>query len=85
MIPFGLSLGNRNNLVGLNLIGLRRAKISNEDIKLLQKFYDKVFYNKNFRSNIDKLNDTFRNNNYIKIILKFINADKKRPISLPLI
>ena len=85
VIPFGLSLGNRNNLVGLNLIGLRRAKISNEDIKLLQKFYDKVFYNKNFRSNIDKLNDTFRNNNYIKIILKFINADKKRPISLPLI
>jgi len=85
VIPFGLSLGNRNNLVGLNLIGLRRAKISNEDIKLLQKFYDKVFYNKNFRSNIDKLDDTFRNNNYIKIILKFINADKKRPISLPLI
>ena len=85
VIPFGLSLGNRNNLVGLNLIGLRRAKISNEDIKLLQKFYDKVFYNKNFRSNIDKLDDTLRNNNYIKIILKFINADKKRPISLPLI
>ena len=85
VIPFGLSLGNRNNLVGLNLIGLRRAKISNENIKLLQKFYDKVFYNKNFRSNIDKLDDTLRNNNYIKIILKFINADKKRPISLPLI
>ena len=43
IIPFGLSLGNRNNLVGLNLIGLRRAKISNENIKMLQKFYDKVF------------------------------------------
>ncbi len=84
VIPYGLSLGNRNNLVGLNLIGLRRAKISNEDIKLLQKFYDKVFCNKNFRLNIDKLDDTLRNNNYIKIILKFINADKKRPISLPL-
>ena len=38
VIPFGLSLGNRNNLVGLNLIGLRRAKISNDDIKLLQNF-----------------------------------------------
>ena len=32
VIPFGLSLGNRNNLVGLNLIGLRRAKVSNDDI-----------------------------------------------------
>ena len=27
VIPFGLSLGNRNNLVGINLIGLRRAKV----------------------------------------------------------
>ena len=85
VIPYGLSLGNRNNLVGLNLIGLRRAKISNYDIKLLQKFYDKVFYNKNFRANIDKLDDTFVNNNYIKKILKFLNADKKRPISLPIV
>ena len=25
VIPFGLSLGNRNNLAGLNIIGLRRA------------------------------------------------------------
>ena len=29
VIPFGLSMGNRNNLMGLNLIGLRRLKISN--------------------------------------------------------
>ena len=35
VIPYGLSLGNRNNLFGLNLIGLRRAKISNDDIKRL--------------------------------------------------
>ena len=33
VIPFGLSLGNRNSLAGLNLIGLRRAKVSNENIK----------------------------------------------------
>ena len=84
VIPYGLSLGNRNNLVGLNLIGLRRAKISNEDIKLLQKFYDNVFYNKNFRTNIDELNDNMKKNIYIKNIIDFINADKKRPISLPL-
>ncbi len=84
VIPYGLSLGNRNSLVGLNLIGLRRAKISNGNIKLLQKFYEKVFYNKNFRTNIDKLDDNMKNNSYIKNIIDFINADKKRPISLPL-
>ena len=83
VIPFGLSLGNRNNLVGLNLIGLRRAKISNDDIKILQKSYDIIFSNQNFRSNIDNLNVDLKDNKYVKIIIDFINSDKKRPISLP--
>ena len=83
VIPFGLSLGNRNNLVGLNLIGLRRAKILNEDIKILQNFYDIIFSNKNFRANIDNLNKEVKDNKYVKIIIDFINSDKKRPISLP--
>ena len=83
VIPFGLSLGNRNNLVGLNLIGLRRSKISNEDIKILQKFYDKVFHDQNFRSNIENLNSDMKENKYVKIIVDFLNSDKKRPISLP--
>ena len=60
VIPFSLSLGNRNNLVGLNLIGLRRAKISNQDIKILQKFYDLVFINKNFRSNVENLDTNIK-------------------------
>ena len=84
VIPYGLSLGNRNNLVGLNLIGLRRAKISNEDIKLLQNFYNIVFSNQNFRSNIENLEKNFKKNKYIKTIVDFINSDKKRPISLPI-
>ena len=83
VIPFSLSLGNRNNLVGLNLIGLRRAKISNDDIKILQKTYNVIFSNQNFRSNIDNLNTDLKNNKYVKIIIDFINSDKKRPISLP--
>ena len=83
VIPFGLSLGNRNNLVGLNLIGLRRAKIPNDDIKILQNFYDKVFSNQNFRSNIESFDSEVKKNKYVKIIIDFINSDKKRPISLP--
>ena len=83
VIPFGLSLGNRNNLAGLNIIGLRRAKIPNNDIKILQKFYDLVFKNQNFRSNIDNLEAEIKENKYVKTIIDFINSDKKRPISLP--
>ena len=83
VIPFGLSLGNRNTLVGLNLIGLRRAKISNENIKIIQEAYGIIFKNENFRSNMNNLSLDIKNNQYVKKIVNFINSDKKRSISLP--
>ena len=43
VIPFGLSMGNRNNLMGLNLIGLRRSKVANENIKKIQLAYELIF------------------------------------------
>ncbi len=83
VIPFGLSMGNRNNLMGLNLIGLRRSKVSNENIKKIQLAYEVIFKTSSFRENIDQLNDDFKNDEFVKKILNFINSDKKRPISLP--
>ena len=83
VIPFGLSMGNRNNLMGLNLIGLRRSKVSNENIKKMQLAYENIFKTTNFSDNIDNLSSDLKNNEFIKIIINFINSDKKRPISLP--
>ena len=83
VIPYGLSLGNRNNLIGLNLIGLRRAKISNENIKIMQEAYNTIFKSENFRSNIDNLNPKIKNNKFVNKIINFINSDKRRPISIP--
>ncbi len=83
VIPYGLSIGNRNSLVGLNLIGLRRLKISNENIKIMQKAYDIIFSSENFRSNIANLNPDIKNNEFVIKIANFINSDKKRPISIP--
>ena len=83
VIPFGLSMGNRNNLMGLNLIGLRRSKVSNENIKKIQLAYKAIFKNNSFRDNIENLDSDLKNNEFIKIIINFINSDKKRPISLP--
>ncbi len=83
VIPFGLSMGNRNSLMGLNLIGLRRANFPIQDIKLLQNFYDLAFKTKNFRTNIDLIDKNIKNNKNVKIIIDFLNSDKKRPISIP--
>ncbi len=84
VIPFGLSMGNRNNLMGLNLIGLRRSKVSNENIKKIQLAYKNIFKTASFRDNIENLNTDLKSNKFIKKIINFINSDKRRPISLPL-
>ena len=56
---------------------------SNDDIKILQKFYNIVFCNQDFRSNAENLDKNMKENKYVKTIIDFINSDKKRPISLP--
>ena len=83
VIPYGLSLGNRNILTGLNLIGLRRSGVSNQDIKIIQSAYDIIFCDDKFRKNIENLSHELKENKYVNNIVKFINSDKKRPISVP--
>ena len=55
VIPFGLSIGNRNFLQGLNLIGLRRKKYDNKKIMGLDKACKQIFSSKNFHENLVKL------------------------------
>ena len=43
VIPYGLSLGNRNYLEGINLIGLRRKNIPNKEILELSNAYKEIF------------------------------------------
>ena len=83
VIPYGLSMGNRNSLQGLNLIGLRRAKFDNKDILVLSDAYKEIFATKNLSENLSKLNGSFRDNPLVKDVLEFITKDKKRSICTP--
>ena len=83
VIPFGLSIGNRNYLQGLNLIGLRRQKYQNQKIIGLDKAYKEIFNSKNLHENLSKINGEFKDNELVGEVIKFIEKDKKRPICLP--
>ena len=83
VIPYGLSLGNRNYLEGLNLIGLRRAKIEHKDIFELNKAYKEIFKRKDILNNIEKLDNSIKANYLVKEMINFIKSDKKRKIALP--
>ena len=83
VIPYGLSMGNRNSLQGLNLIGLRRAKFDNKDILGLSDAYKEIFATKNINENISNLNGSFKENSLVKNVIDFITKDKKRSICTP--
>ena len=83
VIPYGVSLGNRNYLDGINIIGLRRKKVSNKDIICLSDAYKQIFKTESLNENLSKLNGNFRDNIFVQEIIDFINKDKKRPICTP--
>ena len=85
VIPYGLSIGNRNYLTGLNLVGLRRKNISNKIILSLSEAYKEIFKTKQLTDNLNKLNGVYKDNILVKDIIEFINKDKKRPICTPLL
>jgi UDP-N-acetylglucosamine acyltransferase len=83
VIPFGLSIGNRNYLQGLNLIGLRRSSYDNKDILGLIEAYKEIFLTENLNENLSKLNGAFKENPLVKEVINFITKDKKRSICTP--
>ena len=83
VIPYGLSTGNRNYLNGINIIGLRRGKVSNKEIIGLTEAYKEIFKTEKLNENLSKLNGNFKENLLVKEVINFINKDKKRPICTP--
>ena len=56
VIPYGVVVGERAKLAGLNLIGLKRQNIKKEEINALRDFYKKLF-NKSEQNIEDKINN----------------------------
>ena len=83
VIPFGLSIGNRNFLQGLNLIGLRRKNIPNKEIMILSDAYKEIFKNENLTENLNNLSKEFKSSELVAEVIGFIEKDKKRPICTP--
>jgi UDP-N-acetylglucosamine acyltransferase len=83
VIPYGLSIGNRNFLQGLNLIGLRRKDTPNKKILSLSEAYKEIFKTNKLTDNLNNLNGSFKDNSLVNDVIEFINEDKKRPICTP--
>ena len=83
IIPYGIAHGNRSILQGLNLIGLRRKNIPNQDIKILSDAYKEIFKNENLTENLNNLSNELKQHELVSEVVGFIEKDKKRPICTP--
>jgi UDP-N-acetylglucosamine acyltransferase len=83
VIPYGIVHGNRSILQGLNLIGLRRNNITNQDILTLSDAYKQIFKNENLTNNLNNLSNEIKKNKLVLEVVSFLEQDKKRPICTP--
>lgn len=84
VIPFGMAIGNRATLAGLNLVGLKRRGFEREDLRGLMDAFKEIF-----QSDEGTLHDRAEQvaagseNPHVKELTDFLLADKKRPILTP--
>ncbi len=79
LIPYGLYIGIRSNLKGLNLIGLKRKGLENNKIKILNHFIENIFdKNDSIENNINKLDDEIKSIEEVSEIVNFIEKSNQR-------
>lgn len=84
VIPFGMIVGTRASLKGLNLIGMKRRGLTRTQLKNLRQAYDVLFGgNGTLLERVDKVAQMFPDEDYVDRVLDFIRADSTRSFSVP--
>ena len=84
LIPFGMALGNRANLNGLNIVGLKRKGFSREQIHELRKAYRMLFSSEGtLKERLEDVEAMFSANELARQIIDFIKSDSDRSFCVP--
>lgn len=84
LIPYGMAIGNRAHLSGLNIVGLQRRGFSREDIHSLRRAYRLLFADEGtLVERTDDVEKEFRDHPIVAEILAFIRARGKRGLCVP--
>jgi UDP-N-acetylglucosamine acyltransferase len=84
VIPYGMAVGNRATLAGLNLVGLKRRKFDREAIHSLRTAYRMIFSSEGtLRERVDDAAQMFKSEKLVQDVVDFIGASNGRPLCLP--
>lgn len=84
LIPYGLAVGNRAHLAGLNLVGLKRRGFSREAINELRRAYRLLFaLEGTLQERIADVTKAFANHTEVQAILDFLTQTGDRGVCVP--
>ncbi len=84
VIPFGMVIGNRAHLNGLNIIGLKRRGFSREDVHTLRNAYRLLFAPEGtLQERVADVEEQFKDNAVVMEIIAFIRAESNRQLCTP--
>ncbi len=84
VIPYGIALGNRAHLAGLNVVGLKRRGFSREDIHDLRRAYRLLFsVSGTLKERVEATEAEFGNHAQAAEILTFLREGGERAICVP--
>jgi UDP-N-acetylglucosamine acyltransferase len=84
VIPFGMALGNRAHLAGLNIVGLKRRSFDREQIHTLRKAYRMLFATEGTLSErLEDVDKMFPEDAAVQRIVQFMRADSSRSFCVP--
>jgi UDP-N-acetylglucosamine acyltransferase len=83
LIPFGCAHGPLANLVGLNVVGLRRRGVARADIHRLRQAYQSLFFGAgSFRERVESVAKDFSDHPIVARVVDFIRAGDGRPLTM---
>jgi UDP-N-acetylglucosamine acyltransferase len=84
LIPYGMALGNRAHLSGLNIVGLQRRGFARDDIHSLRRAYRALFADEGtLKERLEDVEEEFAGHPIVKEIVAFIRAGGKRALCMP--
>ena len=84
VIPFGMVIGNRASLVGLNLVGLKRHNFERERIFALRAAYGEIFSGEGaLRDRVAAAAVDYAGNADVMEVVNFIQSASERPLCMP--
>jgi UDP-N-acetylglucosamine acyltransferase len=82
VIPYGMAHGPLANLVGLNVVGLRRSGVSRADMHRIREAYQAIFFGPGtFAERVKAASETYHGTPFVTRVIEFIQT-AKRPLTM---